>query len=132
MGDSVMDVMTGLAALGQAIKITKDLRDIERDLDAAAYRAQMADLYSNLGDAKIALTDARELIHERDQQIAALTARIANLTSGEACPLCQEGKMKVTSSRPDPIFGPLGHQERTLTCQNAECAYVEKRKVAPR
>ena len=126
-----MDVMTGLSALGSAIGIAKDLRDIERGVDAGAFKAQIGELYMNLGDAKIALTDAREAIHLRDQEIASLKSQIAALKSGENCPLCQTGTMKITASRADPIFGPFGHQERTLTCQNPACGHEEKRKYVP-
>ncbi|UYN99817.1 MAG: hypothetical protein KIT02_00815 [Devosia sp.] len=126
-----MDLMTGLTALGEATKIAKALRDIERDLDSSTYKAQMAELYSNLGDAKIALTDAREELRARDREIAALKAQIATLKSGESCPICQSGRLKVTASNAHPQFGVFGHQERTLTCDNSSCGHTELRKYVP-
>ncbi|CDX53487.1 hypothetical protein MPL1032_180011 [Mesorhizobium plurifarium] len=126
-----MDIMGALATAGQAVKIAKDLRDIERDLDSASYKAKMAELYSSLADIKMALSDAKEALHEKDGQIKGLRDQIQALQSGETCPLCSTGKLKVIASRLHPQFGVLGHQERTLKCQNAECGHTEKRKVVP-
>lgn len=124
-----MDIITALTALGQAIRITKDLRDIDNGLDAAAYKAKMAELYGTLADVKIALTDARETIHNKDQEIKALEARIEALESGDICPMCRSGRMRLTASKRDRIFGVLGVQERTLTCE--ECKHTESRQFDP-
>lgn len=126
-----MDIMSALASVGQAIKIAKDLREIERDMDSASYKAKAADLYSNLADLKMALTDAKEELHEKDTVIKKLQAEIDTLKSGETCPLCGVGRLQVTASRADPTFGVFGHQQRTLTCQNAECGHSEMRKIVP-
>lgn len=120
-----MDIATGLALLGQATGIVKDLRQIDKGFDAASLKAQMADLYGTLADVKIALSDAREAIHDRDHKIKELEEKISTLTSGESCPLCNEGRMKVTSSRSHPEFGFAGVQERVLTCD--KCGHSEKR-----
>ncbi|MBB3461201.1 hypothetical protein [Rhizobium sp. BK377] len=118
-----MDIATGLSLLAQATGIVKDLREIDKSFDAAAIKAQMADLYSTLADVKIALSDARETVHDRDQKIKALEDRIAALTSGEACPICTTGRLKVTASKPHPVFEFAGVLERTLKCDS--CGHSE-------
>lgn len=124
-----MDIATGLTLLSQATGLVKDLREIDKGFDAGALKAQMADLYGTLADVKIALSDARETIHERDQKIKALEEKIAALTSGEACPICISGRMKVSSSREHPDFGFAGVQERTMKCD--QCGHSEKRMHDP-
>lgn len=120
-----MDISTALALIGQATGLVKDLREIDKSFDSAAVKAKMADLYSTLADVKIALSDAREEIHQKEQKINELEGRVAALTSGEACPLCDGGQMKVTKSHPHPQFGVFGTQERTLTCM--KCGHSEPR-----
>jgi hypothetical protein len=88
-----VDISAGLTLIGQAIGIVKDLREIDKGFDVAAIKAQMADLYSTLADVKIALSDARETIHERDRRIKDLEDKITSLTSGEMCPICKAGRM---------------------------------------
>jgi hypothetical protein len=122
-----MDIMTGLATIGQAIKTVKDLKDIEAGLDAAAYKTKMADLYGTLAEVKMSLTDAKETIHDRDFEIKNLKSELAALKSGDACPICQSGTMKVISSKAHQHFGIMGVQERTLKCQKVECSYSEQR-----
>ena len=119
-----MDIATGLTLLAQATGIVKNLQDIDKGFDAAALKSQMADLYSTLADVKIALSDARETIHERDRKITELEDKITALSSGEACPICNAGRMKVVASHPHPHFGFAGVQERTLKCD--KCGHTEK------
>jgi len=120
-----MDIATGLTLLAQATGIVKDLREVDKGFDAAALKSQMADLYGTLADVKIALSEAREAIYERDRKIRELEEKVTALTSGEACPLCGGGRMKVFASREHPEFGFAGVQERTLKCDN--CGHTEKR-----
>lgn len=120
-----MDIATGLTLLAQATGIVKDLRSIDKSFDLAVLKSQMAELYGTLADVKIALSDAREVIHEREQKIKGLEDKIATLTSGEACPMCNEGRMKIAASRAHPQFGFAGVQERTLKCD--KCGHSEKR-----
>ena len=127
-----MDIIGALATASQAVKLAKDLREIERDLDSAGYKAKMAELYGNLADIKMALSDAKVALHEKDGRILALKNEIEALKSGETCPLCQTGRLKVTAVQPDNIFGDFGHQQHTLTCQNSDCGHSERRKVVPK
>lgn len=105
-----MDIATGLTLLSQATGIVKNLREIDKGFDAAALKAQMADVYGALADVKIALSDARETIQERDQTIKELENKIAALVSGEPCPICTIGRMRV--------------QERLMKCDI--CGHEEK------
>ena len=127
--ENLMDVAAGLALLGQATSIVKNLRDIEKGFDVAALKVQMAELYGTLADVKIALSDAREAIHDKDKKIRELEEKISTLNSGESCPICGEGRMKIASSREHPHFGFAGVQERTLKCE--KCGHTEKRNFDP-
>ena len=69
-----MDFGAALAVAGQSIGIVKDLRDIDRGLEAAEYKAKMAELYSNLAELRMALSDAQGEVKERDNIIAQLKA----------------------------------------------------------
>ncbi|UXN57782.1 hypothetical protein [Phyllobacterium zundukense] len=100
--------MGTLATASQAIKIAKDLRDIARDVNSASYKAKMDELYGGLADIKIALSDAREELHEKDTLIKKLQGEIVALKSGETCPLCRSGRFKVTAVRDHPTFGVFG------------------------
>jgi hypothetical protein len=124
-----VDISAGLTLIGQAIGMVRDLREIDKGFDTAAIKAQMADLYGTLADVKIALSDARGDIHERDRRIKELEDKITVLTSGEACPLCKSGRMKVTASRPHKHFSFAGVQEHTLTCD--ACGHSENRMHDP-
>lgn len=124
-----MDIAAALSLLSQATGVVKNLRDIDKGFDKAVLRAQMADLYGNLADVKIALSDAQIVIHEREQQIKKLEDQIAALTSGEACPICNTGKLKVISVHAHPTLGPVGVQEKTLKCDN--CTHQERRMIEP-
>ena len=127
-----MDIVTGLSALTQALGIAKSLRDLDRDFDVSEYKIKIADLHSALADAKMTLTDARQALHDKDQAIKDLEAKIEAMQSGEICPLCETGRMKITSSVAHPSFGRFGVQERTLTCQNEQCRHSEKHTYDPR
>lgn len=127
-----MDLAGGLAAVGQALGIAKALKDIDKSFDAATHKVRVAELYSSLAEVKMALTDAREEIHAKDGEIKRLKEYIDGLKSGEVCPICQKGRLKVVSSRPHPQFGVFGHQERTLKCDGVECGHTEKRKHEPK
>ncbi|TIN08737.1 hypothetical protein [Mesorhizobium sp.] len=67
-----MDIVGGLAAVGQALEIAKQLREFEKSFADAEFKLKIAELYSALSDAKMALADAREAIQERDAEIKRL------------------------------------------------------------
>lgn len=124
-----MDFSVALASAAQALNVVKQLREIDAALSVADLKARMADLYGTLAEVKIALSDAREAIHERDNEIKTLKERISSLASGEACPICAEGRMKVVASKPHPHFSFAGVQERTIKCD--KCNHSEKRMHDP-
>ncbi|MGR9078126.1 hypothetical protein [Rhizobium leguminosarum] len=68
----MVDIAGALAILGQAIGIAKDLREIDRGLDAGEFKARMADLYGSLADVKMALADAQEELKAKDKAISEL------------------------------------------------------------
>lgn len=70
-----MDIAAGLTALNSALSTIKQLQDIDKNFDKAELKLRMATLYSDLADARIALSDARELVREKDVEIARLKAR---------------------------------------------------------
>lgn len=119
-----MDIATGLTLLTQATSIVKDLRQIDKGFDLAVLKSQTADLYGTLADVKIALSDARETIHEKDLKIKELEDKIKAFMSGEVCPICETGRLKIVASIEHPQFGFAGVQERTLKCTN--CNHSEK------
>lgn len=94
-----------------------------------AKKARMADLDVTLADVKIALSHVRETIHERDNQIKQLEGKITAFTSGELCPICNTGRLKVISVHAHPQLGPVGVQEKTLKCDN--CPHLERRMHDP-
>ncbi len=67
-----MDIMTGLSAISETLKITKELRNIDNKMDIAELKLRLSDLVDSLLNAKESLQDAKE--NER-----ALKAKIAEL-----------------------------------------------------
>jgi hypothetical protein len=121
-----MDIVTGISALSKAMEGIRALREIDREFDQAALKSEMADIYGALADAKIALSDSRELLHEKDEEIARLNKIIEAQSSGEACPMCGAGRMKMIAEVPDPVFGDMGVLQQTFQCQEPECGHERK------
>jgi hypothetical protein len=55
-----VDIVTGIAAATEALKLTKELRDIDRQIDKAELKLRLIDLVDRLLEAKEALQDAKE------------------------------------------------------------------------
>ena len=91
-----MELGTALSAISNAMTLAKTLRGIEKDYDLASVRAQMAEIYDALADARIALADAKGLISERDLQIKELQG---GPVPGEPCPYCGARAMRMSSQR---------------------------------
>jgi len=69
-----MDLISGISAASEALKLIKDLRGIDRQLDVAELKLRLADLVDNLLEAKEALQDAKQERSELIDQIDALNA----------------------------------------------------------
>ncbi len=126
-----MDIISGIAAATQAMNLVKEIRSIDRSVDEATFKLKLAELTEALADTKIALSEAREEVAAKNSEIRSLNARIANLSSGESCPICQTGRLKTTSVRPHPVFYNVGVQERQMKCDNPDCAHQEARMHDP-
>ncbi len=70
----MVDLVTGMAVLTQAVGIAKDLRQIDKGLSDAEYKAKMAELYEALAEVKMSLADAQLAMRERDEEIKRLKA----------------------------------------------------------
>lgn len=69
-----MEILAGIAAAKQALDIARAMRGLEQSFDQATMKAKLVDLIDALSDAKLALTDAKEDLAERDNTIATLKA----------------------------------------------------------
>jgi hypothetical protein len=58
-------------------------------------------------------------------------AREAARAALEPCAICGTGRLKVVKIGEHPVMGPVGLQEKTLTCDNSECRHTEKRMHDP-
>ncbi len=69
-----MDIPGTITAITASINALKGLREINAEYDKAELKAQLADVMSSLADAKIALSEAQELIANQSKGISALKA----------------------------------------------------------
>ncbi len=67
-----MDLIAGITAASEAIKLTKELRGIDREIDKAELKLRLVELADRLLDAKQALQDAKETERDPLAQIAHL------------------------------------------------------------
>jgi Zn finger protein HypA/HybF involved in hydrogenase expression len=67
-----LDFGAALASAAQALKIAKQLREIEGGMDVAELKTKIADLYINVAEVRMALADAQEVVRAKDAEIAAL------------------------------------------------------------
>jgi len=126
-----MDLEVDLTAASHTLALIKQIKDLDLALDQAAFKDKLLDLQEAAFESRAALLEAKEAILIRDEQIADLKANLKAATSGESCPICQIGNLKITASKPHPDFGRFGHQERTLTCDHDDCSHNEKRRFDP-
>ncbi|WP_243612680.1 hypothetical protein [Shimia aestuarii] len=113
-----MDLGSGLSAASTAIGIVRELREIDRSVDEAAYKLKLAELTEALADAKLALTDAKV-------KVADLEMALADATSGEICPKCKVGRLQLVSTRPKLQRGlnHFGVEVWDFQCDNSDCAF---------
>jgi len=55
-----MDIMTGISAVSETLKITKELRSIDSRIGEAEWKLRLAEMVDKLLEAKEALIDAKE------------------------------------------------------------------------
>lgn len=105
----MVDIMTALATASQALKLAQDLRGIDKAVDAAEFKAKIADLTGAVSDLKLALIEAKDDLASKDAEIEQLKKQFqwtANLVEfrgykydknehglpiGQAyCPVCEQ------------------------------------------
>lgn len=64
--------MTGLTAISSALDIAKKLQNYDKQFNEAEFKLQIAELYTSLSDAKIALSEAKQQIVEKNTEIKQL------------------------------------------------------------
>ena len=109
-----MDIIGGLSAAKIALDLAKDLREIDKSVDEAGFKLKIAELVSAVADTKVALADAKEQIHE-------LQHEIRSLREGDLCPVCREGRLKVTRVTPHEYF--IGTEFHDSECSVKGCGY---------
>lgn len=63
-----MDVMMGLTLASKSLELLKGLRDIDAEFNKAEYKLKIAEFYTNLAGIKIALSEAKTQLHEKDNR----------------------------------------------------------------
>jgi len=77
----VIDFATAIAALGQAIKLAGDFRDVKKQLGEADLKLKVADLTTALATVKTTLVDAQADAAEKDktiERLKSLNKRVAD------------------------------------------------------
>lgn len=69
-----MDLMTAIAAATKSLEALKSVREISKDFDAAAFKAKIAELMSDVADMKIALIEVKDELAAKDKEIDRLKA----------------------------------------------------------
>jgi hypothetical protein len=85
-GGVVRDILTGLAAVGQALDIARALRSFEKQINDSEFKMKIADLHGARADAKMALAEAKTMLADKDEEIVSLKR-------------VQSGKMEVVNYR---------------------------------
>ncbi|MCX7286021.1 MAG: hypothetical protein NTW20_00250 [Rhodobacterales bacterium] len=124
----ISEIVSGLAAANQAAQLLKELREIDRSVDEAAFKLKIAEITEALADAKIALSQARVDLSEKDNEISRLMSELEISRSGELCPKCRTGRMTLTKSSRMAMggLGAYGVEERYYVCRNEDCDYETK------
>ncbi|MCX7062833.1 MAG: hypothetical protein NTZ11_18345 [Gammaproteobacteria bacterium] len=88
----------------------------------------IADLWAMVKDSREwkAMAEASKKIPELEARIAALEKRGGS--SGYVCDHCASPDLVRTGSRPDPVFGELGHKQHLFRCNacGKESAFLPK------
>ena len=76
----MIDWPLALSTASQAIKLTNELRSVDKEVSQAELKLKIADLTSALADLKVTLTDAKSEAAEKDEEIARLKKLHRRLT----------------------------------------------------
>lgn len=71
-----MDIMSALTAGTKALEALKAIQEIDKSYDAAAWKAKVAELMSDIADMKMALIEANDKIRLLETQTEALSAQV--------------------------------------------------------
>ncbi len=72
-----MDIIAGISAATEAIKLTKELRSVDREIDKAELKLRLVEVIDRLLEAKEALQDAKQEQRDLLDQIDRLNQKIA-------------------------------------------------------
>lgn len=72
-----MDAASVLTTITGAINLVRELRFADKAIDEAAWKLKVADLTSALADAKLGVTELRDELEARDNEITRLTKAFA-------------------------------------------------------
>jgi hypothetical protein len=124
-----LDIVTGLTAVTQALGIARELREIDRGVDEAAFKLKLADLQENLADAKVALSDAKIALSTAAERAAALEIELDIARNGDFCPKCLTGRMRLTCTEAHHMHGLInfGVEDWQFACANEECGFEQTR-----
>jgi hypothetical protein len=67
-----MDFVTAITSVTKGFEILKTMQDIDKNFDAASYKAKIAELFVALADAKRDLVDARDEVAAKENEIERL------------------------------------------------------------
>jgi hypothetical protein len=76
-----MDILSGITAATEALKLTKELRSIDREIDKAELKLRLVEVIDRLMEAKEALQDARQDQRDLAELIDLLKKKIAQRAS---------------------------------------------------
>lgn len=68
----MVDIVTGLGAVGAAIDIAKKLKELEKQYNDAEFKLQISELMIALAETKSALAEAKQTITEKESELRAL------------------------------------------------------------
>ena len=104
-----------MSAATAALTTVKQLAEIDKALSIGELKLKVASLYSDLADVRMALSDAKEALAEKDKRIVELEAGKSK-APGKSCPSCGVLDYRIVTTAPHPEFGVLGGKNVTRAC----------------
>ena len=128
-----MDIIGGLTAAKLALDLAKDLRQIDRSVDEASFKLKLADLTTALADTQVALAEARVQMIDKEAEIRKLIEELLSVTTGDLCPKCLSGRLKLTDTEKH-VHGGLQHfgvEDWQYNCDNSSCQFQQVKMYDP-